>query len=60
MSPEEHTEPEFSLECGCKGYSIGDAFVWEPCSPDCKYAKFVEEETARQGKTVEHIEGIEL
>lgn len=51
---------DFTLDCGCKGYSVGDAFVFEPCSNDCQWAKFVEQEAARQGKPVEHIEGIEL
>jgi len=58
---EKATEPLFVADCGCTAYEVGEAFVFEPCQqPDCKIKRFVIEESRRQGKPVEYVEGLQL
>jgi hypothetical protein len=46
---------DFEAPCGCKFYTVQDAFVTEPCSLDCELYLYTVEETKRQGKSVTHI-----
>lgn len=38
------------LPCGCQFGVVNNAFVYEPCSLDCEWYKFVLAEAQRQGK----------
>lgn len=38
------------LPCGCEVENIDDAFVIRPCSLTCKYFRYAQEESRRQGK----------
>jgi ssDNA-binding Zn-finger/Zn-ribbon topoisomerase 1 len=42
-----------TLPCGCIVDTVGDAFVMQPCSPDCEYYRYVLAESARQHKPLE-------
>jgi hypothetical protein len=43
------------LPCGCVIDTVGDAFVMQPCSPDCKYYRYAMAESQRQRKEVRVI-----
>lgn len=56
MSPVPADAPGFdTLPCGCQMGTVGDAFVMQPCSPDCPYYCYAVAETKRQGKPVAAI-----
>lgn len=40
------------LPCGCRMGTVNDVFVFEPCSLECKYARYAIAESQRQGKPV--------
>lgn len=43
------------LPCGCIVDMVGEAFVMDPCDPDCEYYRYALEESKRQGKSVEAL-----
>lgn len=44
--------PLTEAPCGCRFGTVGDAFVFQPCSLTCDLLAYVKRETAAQGKTV--------
>lgn len=45
-----HKPLEDQLPCGCQMGTVDDAFVFRPCSLDCKYWLYAKAEGKRQGK----------
>lgn len=37
------------LPCGCIVDKVGDAFVMQPCGPDCRYYRYAMREAQRRG-----------
>lgn len=44
------------LPCGCRMYTVGNTFVFEPHAEDCVYYRFVLEEAQRQDVTVSTLD----
>lgn len=38
------------LPCGCEMGQVGEAFVYRPCSLDCRYYRYAMAEAERQDK----------
>jgi len=45
---------ELSCPCGCKMWIENGSFYVIPCSPNCKYFRYVLEESRRQGVPIEY------
>lgn len=48
----QHDAGATTLPCGCRMSTVGDAFVFEPCSPSCEYYLYALNESKRQGKPI--------
>lgn len=46
------------LPCGCIIGNHGDAFVMQPCSPDCTYYRYFVAEANRQGKAIQWVKDV--
>lgn len=44
-----------TLPCGCVIDTVGDAFVMQPCSPDCEYYLYAMEQAAAKGTPVSYM-----
>lgn len=48
------------LPCGCRIGTVEDAFVMEPCSPNCPYFQYTVDEARRQGKPIRAVADPEM
>lgn len=45
-----------ALPCGCKMYTVKDAFVFEPHSLECEFYLYFLEQSEKLGKTPTYLE----
>jgi hypothetical protein len=43
------------LPCGCVMDTVGDAFVYQPCSLNCEYYLYVVQQSKKLGKPLGYI-----
>lgn len=44
-----------TLPCGCVMDTVGDAFVYQPCSPDCQYYLYVQQQQKKKNMPISTI-----
>lgn len=54
-TPEHESTSAETLPCGCIIDTVGDAFVMQPCRPDCTYYRYAMAQAHRQGMPVRTI-----